>query len=125
MAISSRPSVLVSLTAALAVALGACASNQGDTAPAASPTAAAEASPAAAPATPPGDATMQCSAAAAQSFVGREASDTTVAEAQAAAGATGTVRVIKPGQPVTMDFRGDRLNVEVDERNAIVRITCG
>ena len=38
---------------------------------------------------------------------------------------TGDVRVIKPGQAVTMDYRGDRLNVEVDAHNAIVRITCG
>lgn len=62
---------------------------------------------------------------AAQSYVGQVATEATVAQAQAAAGATGAVRVIEPGQAVTMDFRGDRLNVEVDESNAIVRITCG
>ena len=96
------------------------------TAPEATPAPAPEATPAPAETTPPaGDATAQCDAAAAQSFVGKEASETTVAEAQAAAGAKGAVRVIKPGQPVTMDYRFDRLNVEVDERNAIVRITCG
>lgn len=124
MATFSRPSFLVSLAAVLALSLGACASSQDDTAPSAPsapPTSATEATPA----TPPGDAAAQCNAGAAQSFVGREATETTVAEAQTAAGATGAVRVIKPGQAVTMDFRGDRLNVEVDERNAIVRITCG
>ena len=117
----SRPSFLVSLAAVLALSLGACASSQDDTAPSAPPTSATEATPA----TPPGDAAAQCNAGAAQSFVGQEATEATVAEAQTAAGATGAVRVIKPGQAVTMDFRGDRLNVEVDERNAIVRITCG
>lgn len=124
MATFSRPSFLVSLAAVLALSLGACASSQDDTAPSAPsapPTSATEATPA----TPPGDAAAQCNAGAAQSFVGQEATEATVAEAQTAAGATGAVRVIKPGQAVTMDFRGDRLNVEVDERNAIVRITCG
>jgi hypothetical protein len=67
----------------------------------------------------------QCNAAAAQSFVGKEATEATVADAQRAAGAKGDVRVIKPGQAVTMDYRADRLNVEVDARNAIARITCG
>src|SRR3546814_11180429 len=67
----------------------------------------------------------QCDADAAQSYIGQDASEATVAEAKAAAGATGALRVIKPGQPVTMDFRADRLNVEVDDDNAILRITCG
>src|SRR3546814_16337764 len=66
----------------------------------------------------------QCDADAAQSYIGQDASEATVAEAKAAAGATGALRVIKPGQPVTMDFSADRLNVEVDDDNAIVRITC-
>lgn len=35
------------------------------------------------------------------------------------------VRVIEPGQAVTMDYRGDRLNLHVNERGAITRITCG
>lgn len=130
MATFSRPIFLAALATVLAVALGACASPGDDDAtssPPASPadptagTAASEAPTA----TPPGDASAQCNAAAAKAFVGREATEATVAEAQTAAGATGAVRVIKPGQPVTMDFRGDRLNIEVDERNGIVRITCG
>lgn len=67
----------------------------------------------------------QCNADAAQSFVGQQAGDDVVAQARAAAGADGAVRVIKPGQPVTMDFRADRLNVEVDDQGVIVRIHCG
>jgi Peptidase inhibitor I78 family len=35
------------------------------------------------------------------------------------------VRVIRPGQAVTMDFRGDRLNVEIDERNRVRALRCG
>ena len=125
-----RPLLLLPLAALTLWSLGACAPRQdtvSDTAPAASSSSeAAPATPAdtAAPATT-GDMAAQCNAAAAQSFVGKEATEATVADAQRAAGAKGDVRVIKPGQAVTMDYRADRLNVEVDARNAIVRITCG
>lgn len=34
-------------------------------------------------------------------------------------------RVIAPGQAVTMDYRGDRVNIRVNDRNAIIGITCG
>jgi len=36
-----------------------------------------------------------------------------------------TIRVIHPGQPVTMDYRQDRLNVEVDADGRIIRVNCG
>ena len=36
-----------------------------------------------------------------------------------------TIRVIHPGQIVTMDFRTDRVNVHVDARGRIVSVTCG
>lgn len=68
---------------------------------------------------------MACDAAPAQGFVGKRADEATIAAARDAAGATGDLRVIKPGQPVTMDFRHDRLNVEVDDHDMIVRIHCG
>jgi hypothetical protein len=132
---------LPTLFAALAMlSLGACAPKQ-DTPPETAPAAAStpEAAPATTPetspemasdpvesATPaPGDATAQCNADAAQSFVGKTATEATVAEAKAAAGAKGALRLVKPGEAVTMDFRSDRLNIEVDAQNAIVRITCG
>lgn len=35
------------------------------------------------------------------------------------------VRVIEPGQPVTMDYRAARVNISVNERGAIIGITCG
>jgi len=33
--------------------------------------------------------------------------------------------VLKPGMAMTMDFREDRLSIEVDEQNRIVRANCG
>ena len=35
------------------------------------------------------------------------------------------VRVIEPGQAVTMDFRADRLNIDDNERGAISGLRCG
>ncbi len=67
---------------------------------------------------------VRCDAGRAQGFVGREARSGVVQRARTAARAR-TVRVIRPGQPVTMDFRSDRLNVEVDDRNWIRGVRCG
>ena len=35
------------------------------------------------------------------------------------------VRVIKPGMAVTMDYREDRVNIDVDADNRIVKVRCG
>ncbi|PJI86998.1 hypothetical protein DAH55_08875 [Sphingomonas koreensis] len=66
----------------------------------------------------------RCSAGAVQGFVGRDARPRVIQNAKRRAGAR-DVRVIRPGQAVTMDFRSDRLNVEVDHRNNIRRLHCG
>ena len=36
-----------------------------------------------------------------------------------------TIRVFGPGDAVTMDYRADRLNVELDDGGNVVRIFCG
>ena len=35
------------------------------------------------------------------------------------------VRVVEPGQAVTLDYRGDRLNLHVNKAGAIHQATCG
>ena len=72
----------------------------------------------------PGLEDASCDADAAQQFMGRNADDATVRAAVSASGAK-SVRVIEPDMMVTMDFRGDRLNIRVDETGKIVAITCG
>jgi len=74
------------------------------------------------PAMPP--ATGQCNAEGAQAFVGKIATASTVEAARKAAGAAIT-RTIKPGQMVTMDYREERLNVDVDAANVITGFRCG
>ena len=39
--------------------------------------------------------------------------------------AAGQVRTIRPGDAVTMDFRPDRLNLEIGEDGRITRFRCG
>ena len=65
-----------------------------------------------------------CRAENAQRFVGVVFRPAVARRAQRAARAR-TVRVIRPGQPVTMDFRPDRLNVEIDERAIVRAVRCG
>lgn len=65
-----------------------------------------------------------CDAEAAQQFVGKKADEATVKAAVAASGAK-AARVIKPDTMVTMDYRGDRLNIRLDDAGNIIAVTCG
>lgn len=65
-----------------------------------------------------------CSADKPQSAVGRLYTVELGAEVQEASGAR-TMRAIRPGQAVTMDYRPDRLNVELDANDRINRVYCG
>ena len=65
-----------------------------------------------------------CDADAASSAIGHAATPNVVERARRESGSA-DVRVIAPGQPVTMDYRGDRLNINVNERGAIVGLKCG
>lgn len=74
-------------------------------------------------ATPPGE-DGSCSAAKAQALIGRQHSEALGKDALRRTGAK-VIRLIRPGQAVTMDYRTDRLNIGVDERDKVIRITCG
>jgi Peptidase inhibitor I78 family len=65
-----------------------------------------------------------CEAAKAQAVVGRKADEGTVQAAMAASGAK-MVRVLRPGMMVTQDYRGDRLNLQLDGKGVIASATCG
>jgi hypothetical protein len=65
-----------------------------------------------------------CDANQAQALVGRPGTREIAVEAQRLSGA-GAVRWLQPGQLVTMEYRADRLNIEVDAQNRIVAIRCG
>ena len=65
-----------------------------------------------------------CKAEPAQGLVGRTATTELGAEALRLTGAK-TLRWIPEGSMVTMDYRPDRLNIELDGQNRMTRIRCG
>lgn len=78
------------------------------------------------PAEPPMDATPSgvCNAQAASWAVGRAPTQDVVDRATRDSGAK-VSRVLRPGQVVTMEYRADRLNIDVNEREAITGLRCG
>lgn len=109
--------------------VAACAPIARQDAPAADAPPAASTDGAASPAVPetppmPPTEVAACDAAKAQAFVGRKADEGTVQAAMAASGARG-VRVLRPGVMVTQDYRGDRLNLQLDGKGLIASATCG
>ncbi len=65
-----------------------------------------------------------CDASKAQALIGQSGSSELAAKAQQWSGA-GAVRWLKPGQLVTMEYRADRLNIELDGEGRVVAIRCG
>jgi hypothetical protein len=97
------------LPVVLFAALGACAQQppQVPTAPA-----------------PPVIAPNQCNDAAAQFAVGKAADAKLAEEARVRAGAL-RVRMVHPGQMVTMEFDASRLTIQVDAGGKVASIRCG
>ena len=71
---------------------------------------------------PPADA--KCEAKGLARFVGQPLSPALQKRLQRRAGAQ-SVRVIRPGEMVTMDYRADRLNIRVDAQERMTRLSCG
>jgi len=72
----------------------------------------------------PPDMLPNCGAGMLQSYIGYKATSDIVAGLREWR-AEHKVRVIGPGQAVTMDYLPDRLNIQVDEANTIRKFTCG
>jgi putative hemolysin len=117
------------LIAALALTMAACSQSKPVETPAATP-AAATAPAAAAPASNdpppttaanpvPNPAEDACNKAAYAAIIGTTEKDPSVP----AAGPN--VRRIHPGDQVTMDFRADRLNIDIDAKGIITSLRCG
>ncbi len=66
----------------------------------------------------------RCDAGRVQKLVGQAATQALGAEAMRLTGAGG-LRWIPEGSAVTMDYRPDRLNINLDRRNRVTRIHCG
>ena len=126
------------LPGALILVLGACAQKPAEPAaapatpePAAAPAETAPtdagATPAPADASAPGAAlglTGECNADAVQGLVGQAGTDAVLEQAKTDSGAR-TVRALRPGEPATMDFRADRLDIALDDKGVIQSLRCG
>ena len=78
---------------------------------------------AAVPPVPP-QPTMQCVAGPAAWAIGKAPTDDVLAQIQGDTHSQ-VVRVIHPNDVITMDYSNARVNVKVNERNAIIGVTCG
>lgn len=108
------------LALSVLLAATACATPANDTNETGTPSAAAPIA-----ATPPTaeEPAMICQAEKGQWAVGQIADEALVAKVKADT-TSDRVRVIRPGMAVTMDYREDRLNLEVDADNRVLVVRC-
>lgn len=66
----------------------------------------------------------RCDASRAQTLLGEASSSALGSRALQLTGAR-TIRWIRPGDAVTMDYREDRLNIELNARGRVARLACG
>lgn len=66
----------------------------------------------------------KCNAEAVQDMLGQRVTPALSKQIKEKAGAK-TVRVLGPTDPMTMDYKSSRLNIDTDEAEVIDRITCG
>jgi hypothetical protein len=72
---------------------------------------------------PPKDTHLVCNARTLDWTIGKEADEDLVRRAQLEATAR-IVRVLKPGQMVTMEYNDQRLNLHVDAANKVTSYSC-
>jgi hypothetical protein len=65
-----------------------------------------------------------CQADKVQWAVGQEGNQANMGRIWRESGA-GLIRPIGPNQAVTRDYREDRVNVELDDKNRIIKVGCG
>ena len=73
---------------------------------------------------PPANPNGVCNAELVQGMLGQTATAEQVEQARQHAGAQ-SVRVLAPGDAVTLDYNSQRLNIDIDEAEVIERINCG
>jgi len=65
-----------------------------------------------------------CDASQVEGLVGQAYTEALAEQARQDAGAA-KLRLLKPNQPVTMEFLGERLNIEVDDKDVVTGVRCG
>lgn len=76
------------------------------------------------PAAKPADPNQGCTSAAVEHLQGQVATPELLEQARQQAGAS-TARVLTPDSVVTLEYNGQRLNLNVDDQRVITRVSCG
>lgn len=77
----------------------------------------------AAPVAPAGN-DGRCEASGADFTVGKPATAELLEQARKASGSQ-MARILKPHDMITLEYRSERLNLNVDEKGVITRVNCG
>ncbi|MCI0914677.1 I78 family peptidase inhibitor [Pseudomonas putida] len=76
-----------------------------------------------APAAPAGN-DGRCEASGADFAIGKQGSADLLEQARKASGSQ-MARILKPHDVVTLEYRSERLNLNVDEQGKVTRVNCG
>ncbi|MFJ4433373.1 I78 family peptidase inhibitor [Pseudomonas sp. NPDC089395] len=66
----------------------------------------------------------RCEASGAEFAIGKQGSADLLEQARKASGSQ-MARILKPHDVVTLEYRSERLNLNVDERGVVTRVNCG
>ncbi|MBK5008914.1 hypothetical protein IAE33_000774 [Pseudomonas sp. S60] len=66
----------------------------------------------------------RCEASGADFAVGKQGSPELLEQARKASGSQ-MARILKPHDVVTLEYRSERLNLNVDEQGRVTRVNCG
>ena len=66
----------------------------------------------------------RCDATAAEFTLGKKASPQLLEEARTRSGSQ-SARILRPNDMITLEYRSERLNLNVDEQGNVVRVNCG
>lgn len=76
------------------------------------------------PAQPVAEIIGDCNVENLQGVLGQDASAELIEQVQRQANAK-VIRVLAPGDAATMDYNPQRLTIDIDESEVIIRLTCG
>ena len=66
----------------------------------------------------------RCDASGAEFAIGKQGSAQLLEQARTSSGSQ-TARILKPHDVVTLEYRSDRLNLNVDDKGVVTRVNCG
>ena len=73
---------------------------------------------------PSGPTPDSCTSSAVEHLKGQSATPELLEQARQQAGAS-TARILTPNSVVTLEYNGQRLNLNVDDQRVITRVSCG